>query len=94
VTSLMNIAEVCRWLEKHGMAGEIEEKIKLIRSIFYLEIAPPEMSDFTEASRLVKRYRMDFNDCITLALMKRMNMDTIYSTNRDFDKTRVRRIFE
>ena len=94
VTSHMNIAEICLWLEKHGMAGEIGEKIKLIRSIFYLEIVPTEMSDFTEASRLVKKYRMDFSDCITLALMKRLNMDTIYSTNKNFDKTQVTRIFE
>jgi len=90
----MNIAEICLWLEKHGMAGEIEEKIKLIRSIFYLEIVPMETGDFTEASRLVKKYRMDFSDCITLALMKRLHMDTIYSTNRDFDKTGVKRMFE
>jgi len=76
------------------MAGEIEEKIKLIRSIFYLEIVPMETGDFTEASRLVKRYRMGFNDCLALALMKRLNMDTIYSANRDFDKTRVKRMFE
>lgn len=94
VTSHMNISEVCSWLEKNGMAGEIGEKIKLIRSIFYLEIATLEMGDFVEASRLIKKYGLDFNDCITLALMKRMNIDTIYSTNTDFDITRIKRVFE
>jgi len=94
VTSHMNIAEVCSWLEKNGMAGGIGEKIKLIRSIFYLEIATLEMGDFVEASRLIKKYGMNFNDCITLALMKRMNIDTIYSTNIDFDRTQIERIFE
>lgn len=94
VTSLMNIAEVCWWLEKHKMAEKIEEKVKLISSIFCLEIAPLELSDFMEASRLVKRYRIDFNDCLSIALMKRMNINTIYSNDRDFDKAQIKRIFE
>jgi len=94
VTSLMNIAEVCWWLEKHKMEEKIEEKVKLISSIFCLEIAPLELSDFMEASRLVKKYRMDFNDCLSIALMKRMNIDTIYSNDRDFDKAKLKRIFE
>jgi len=90
----MNIAEVCWWLEKHKMAEKIEEEIRLISSIFCLEIAPLELSDFMEASRLVKKYRIDFNDCISLALMKRMDINTIYSNDRDFDKAKLKRIFE
>jgi predicted nucleic acid-binding protein len=93
VTSQINLAEVCWWLEKHKRKKEIEEKIKLISSILYLEIVSLSMDDFLLASEFVKEYQIDFNDCISLAVMKRMNMDTIYSNDKDFDKTWVKREF-
>ncbi|MEA2053567.1 MAG: type II toxin-antitoxin system VapC family toxin [Candidatus Thermoplasmatota archaeon] len=93
VTSQINLGEICWWLEKHKRRKEIEEKIKLISSILYLEIVPPNIDDFLLASKYIKKYQIDFNDCISLAVMKRMNIDTIYSNDKDFDKTWVKREF-
>ncbi len=93
VTSQINLAEVCWWLEKHKRSEEIEEEIKLISSIFHLEIIPLDMRDFIAASEFVKKYKIDFNDCISLAVMKRMNISTIYSNDRDFDRTWIKRKF-
>lgn len=85
-TSLINIAEICWWLEKHNRKDEIKEKIKLICSILNLEIIPLTLEDFFIASELVKIHPIDFNDCLCLALMRRMDIDTIYSNDNDFDK--------
>lgn len=93
VTSMMNIAEVCWWLEKHGRGDKIEEEIRLINSILNLEIIPLTIDDFILAAKFVKEYSIDFNDCICLAVMRRMNISTIYSNDRDFDKTWVERSF-
>lgn len=57
ITSLLNIAEICWWLEKHGKKDRIE------------------------------------NDCVSLAVMKRFGVNTIYSNDRDFDKTWAIRMF-
>lgn len=94
VTSQINLAEVCWWLEKHKRGEEIEEKIRLISSILNLEIASLTLEDFLLAAKLIREYTIDFNDCLSLAIMKRMEIDTIYSNDTDFDKTGVKRVFQ
>jgi predicted nucleic acid-binding protein len=76
-------------LEKHGRRDKIEEELKLIGSILNLEIVPLTIDDFLLAAKFVKEYPIDFNDCICLAVMKRINATTIYSNDRSFDRTWV-----
>jgi|Deesub1362A_J573_1020465.scaffolds.fasta_scaffold01653_19 predicted nucleic acid-binding protein len=93
VTSLINLAEICWWLEKHGSRDKIEEELRLINSILNLEIIPVTTDDLLLAAKFVKEYSIDFNDCISLAVMKRMKISTICSNDRDFDRTWVKRSF-
>lgn len=93
VTSIINIAEICWWLEKYGKKSEIEEILLLINSILGLEIIPVRMEDFLVASKFIMKYGIDFNDCLSLAVMKRFDVDTIYSNDKDFDKTWIKREF-
>jgi predicted nucleic acid-binding protein len=86
VTSLINLAEICWWLERHGKKDQIEDELKLITSILNLEIAPLTPEDFLLAGRFVKEYGIDFNDCLVLAAMKRLEIKGIYSNDPDFDK--------
>lgn len=86
VTSLINLAEICWWLERHGKRDQIENELKLITSIFNLEITPLAFEDFSLASRFVKEYRIEFNDCLALAVMKKLGLERIYSNDPDFDK--------
>jgi len=93
ITSLLNIAEVCWWMEKHGKKDRIEDKLRLINSILNLKIISPTIDDFLLAARYVRDYSIDFNDCVSLAVMKRFDVNTIYSNDRDFDKTWAIRMF-
>lgn len=86
VTSLINLAEICWWLEKHGKRDWIESELRLITSILGLEITPLTLEDFLVASRFVTEYRINFNDCLILATMKRLGIEGIYSNDPDFDK--------
>ncbi len=86
VTSLINLAEVCWWLERHGKRDQIEDELKLITSILNLEIVPLAPEDFLLAGRFVKEYGIDFNDCLILAVMKKMGIRGIYSNDPDFNK--------
>jgi len=86
VTSLINLAEICWWLERHGKRNQIEDELGLITSILNLEIVPLAHEDFLLASRLVKQYGIDFNDCLILAVMRRIGVKEIYSNDPDFDK--------
>jgi len=86
VTSLINLAEICWWLEKHEKRDWIENELKLITSIINLEITPLALEDFLLASRFVKEYGINFNDCLMLATMKRLGIKGIYSNDPDFDK--------
>jgi predicted nucleic acid-binding protein len=86
VTSLINLAEICWWLERHEKRDLIEDELKLITSIINLEIVPLASHDFLLASRFVKEYKINFNDCLMLAAMKKQGLKGIYSNDPDFDR--------
>jgi predicted nucleic acid-binding protein len=95
VTSLVNLAEICWWLEKHGKKDQIEDELKLVTSILNLEIASLTPEDFLLAGKLVKEHGIDFNDCIILSVMRRLEIKRIYSNDPDFDRVEwVNREFE
>jgi len=94
VTSLINLAEICWWLEKHGAEERTENELMLVTSILNLEFAPLVLEDFLIASKFIKEYKIDFNDCLALAVMKRLGIKKIYSNDPDFDRAGwVRREF-
>lgn len=94
VTSLINLGEICWWLEKHKKGDLIKEKVELINSILNLEIVPLTREDFIRAGEFIKKYRIDFNDCLCLSVMERLKINEIYSNDEDFDQVGwVKRIF-
>ena len=86
VTSLINLAEICWWLERHGKSDQMEDELRLAAAVLNLELAPLAIEDFLLASRFVKEYKIDFNDCLALAMMKRLGVKKIYSNSPDFDR--------
>lgn len=95
VTSLINIGEVCWWLESHQKGDLVKEKIELIDAILFLQIEPISLEDFLKAAAFKKTYNIDFNDRLSLAVMKRKQIKEIYSNDSDFDKVEwVKRIFK
>ncbi|KXB06145.1 hypothetical protein AKJ53_01205 [candidate division MSBL1 archaeon SCGC-AAA382F02] len=95
VTSVITLAEVCWWLEKHKQISKIQEQIKLILSIFNLNIVQITQEDFLNGAELIRELDIDFNDCLNLAVMRRLGIGKIYSNDSDFDKANwVERVFD
>lgn len=95
VTSLINIGEVCWWLESHQKGDVVKEKIELIDALLHLQIEPLSLEDFLKAAALKKTYNIDFNDRLSLAIMERKQIKEIYSNDSDFDKVEgIERIFK
>lgn len=95
VTSLINIGEVCWWLESHQKGDLVKEKLELIDALLFLQIESISLEDFLKAAAFKKTYNIDFNDRLSLAVMKRKQIKEIYSNDSDFDKVEwVKRIFK
>mgnify|MGYP001100243016 CR=1 FL=1 len=94
VTSTVVVDEVCVFLEMHGRSGEIPGALSSIRSYVSMEVVSFEVEDMARASRFVEEYRMDWHDCLNVALMKKHGVEEVYSNDRHFDKVEgVKRIF-
>lgn len=95
VVSSITLAEICWWLEKHGKVNGMREEIDLILSIFNLDVVQLKPEDFLSSAELIREWGIDFNDCLNIAVMKRLGVDRIYSNDSDFDEIEwVKRTFE
>ena len=94
VTSTVVVDEVCVFLEMHGRSREISEVLSSIRSYVSMKVVSFEVEDMAKASRLVEEYKMDWHDCLNVALMRRCGVEEVYSNDRHFDREEgVKRIF-
>ncbi len=95
LTSLINVEEVCRWLERHQKGNLVGDKIELIDALLHLQFEPLTLQDVLKAAELGETYQIDFNDRVSLAVMERNDIKEIYSNDTDFDNVEgVTRIFE
>lgn len=95
ITSSLVIAEVCAWLEYHGVGDRIDVFFKILESYPTLKKCETTYEDELKAEELKSQYsRLEFFDRVYLAQMLRLKLTEIYSNDRGFDKVRgVRRIF-
>ena len=71
----------------------IEKTLKPITSLASLLITPLTLEDITEATKLMKKYNLDYEDALHLATALRNNTKEIISNDQDFDKTPLKRKF-
>jgi len=94
LTSTVVVDEVCVFLEMHGRSGEISEVLSSIRSYVSMEVVSFGVEDMARASRLVEEFKMDWHDCLNVALMRKCGVEEVYSNDRHFDRVEgVKRIF-
>jgi predicted nucleic acid-binding protein len=95
-TSSLVIAEVCAWLEYHGMSAKIEFIFKAIRSYPTLIVCETTYEDEAIAEELKSRYpKLEFFDRVYLAQMYRLEIAEIYSNDKGFDRVEnIRRVFQ
>jgi predicted nucleic acid-binding protein len=68
-----------------------EEIIKCITGIKGLVIEPLRLEDFTRAAKLMKEYRLDYEDALHLAVAMRTGAQEIISNDQDFDAAPIKR---
>jgi len=95
MTSSLVVAEVCAWLEYHGMRDKINTFFKALESYPTLKKYETTYEDELKAEELRSQYsHLEFFDRVYLAQMLRLNLTEIYSNDRGFDKvTKIERIF-
>ncbi len=94
VTSFITLMEVFWWCEKH-LKGKLKEIYETISSYEGLNIINVTFNLLDNVMSYKKRYGLELNDCITLALMGQLGISEIYSNDEDFDKVEwVKRVFK
>jgi len=95
MTSSLVAAEVCAWLEYHGMRDKIDAFLKALESYPTLKKCETTYEDELKAEDLKSRYsHLQFFDRVYLAQMLRLKLTEIYSNDRGFDKvSEIKRIF-
>ena len=95
MTSSLVVAEVCAWLEYHGMRDKIDAFFKALESYPTLKKCETTYEDELKAEDLKSRYsHLEFFDRVYLAQMLRLKLTEIYSNDRGFDKvSEIKRIF-
>ena len=71
----------------------VEKIIEAFGELAGLLLVELEGRDFTEALKLMKEHRMDFEDALHLAVARRIGATRIISNDLDFDNAPLARVF-
>lgn len=85
VTSVIHISEVCNVLEDYL---PFEEAVLLQKGLLYREnllIREVTKDDYLKAVSVAEEYHVGANDGLAYVLMKKEDIETIYSFDKDFD---------
>lgn len=94
LTSTLVKDEVALWLSRYKRS-KLPDFLDAIASYSSLTIECPTIDDELEAESHLGTHRLGYLDCVNLALMRRANIDTIYTSDRGFDDVPgVRRLLE
>jgi predicted nucleic acid-binding protein len=89
------IQEVVDWLEYNRRKNEVHGVLTAINSYLSMRKLSATWEDFLPAMEDVRKHGIDFIDSVTLQVMKRYNVDQIYSADKDFDRIQwVKRIWQ
>jgi predicted nucleic acid-binding protein len=95
VMSVVIFSEICNILEDYI---PFEQAVLLEKGLLYREnvhISEVTHEDYLKALVLTEDYRVGVNDALTYTLMKKENIQAIYSFDKDFDAfTDIQRITE
>ena len=94
ITSFISLMEVMWWCEKY-LKDKIKEVYDMIMSYKNLKIINIFSDMFDDALFFQVKYGLELNDCISLAVMVKSEIDEIYSNDTGFDKVEwAKRIFK
>jgi len=92
VTTTLVKDEVTIWLSRYK-ASALPKFINSLRALVYLEILSPTLGDQEEACRNFGKYPLGISDLINLAVMRRKNINEIYTTDMGYSSAGIKIIF-
>jgi len=92
ITTTLVKDEVLIWLSRYR-ASALPTFIKALRSLLSLEIVTPKLEDQEVACNTFGKLPLGLSDLVSLATMKRLNVEEIYTPDKGFEKGGVRVIF-
>ena len=92
VTTTLVKDEVTIWLSRYK-ASALPKFINSLRALVYLEIISPTLSDQEEACNNFGKCPLGISDLINLAVMRRKNINEIYTTDTGYSSTGIKIVF-
>jgi predicted nucleic acid-binding protein len=94
VTSSIVKDEVAIWLSRYKRS-KLPDFLDSLQAYTSLTIESSSMEDQVQAERRLGSYPLGYLDCINLAIMSRNHINTIYTSDKGFDRVPgIRRVFE
>jgi predicted nucleic acid-binding protein len=94
-TSLQVIQEVIKWFEYNNRQKEIESFLIALNSYLSLSKFSASWDSFVAAKEEMNKKQIGFVDSLTLQVMKKNEINEIYSNDKDFDRIEgIKRIWE
>ncbi len=86
ITTVVHISEVANILEKALSIEALNSILTTLYSLENLKIVGITEEEYLIAIELMKKYKVDVNDCLAIYIMKKEGIKEIYSFDKDFDK--------
>lgn len=86
LTSTVHLSEVANVLEDYMPAEEALSRIVAVLSNKNIEIAPVFREDYVAATALARDIGIGINDALAVLLMKKRNLNQIYSFDKGLEK--------
>ena len=92
ITTTLVKDEVLIWLSRYK-ASALPKFIQSLKALVYLEIVSPTLSDQEKACSNYGKYPLGISDLINLAVMRRKNINKIYTTDKGYSSAGINIIF-
>ena len=86
ITTVVHISEVANILEKALSIEALNSILTTLYSLENLKIVGITEEEYLIAIELMKKYKVDVNDCLAIYIMKKEGIKEIYSFDKDFNK--------
>ena len=94
VTTVVHLSEVANVVESRGGKKKAVEVVLAVLTSENIEVLPVSPSDYLKASLIAKEKNLGVNDPLAYVKMKELDIEEIYTFDRDFEKLDVRVVNE
>ncbi|AHL22411.1 type II toxin-antitoxin system VapC family toxin [Thermococcus nautili] len=90
VTTVVHLSEVANVVESRGGKKKAVEVVLAVLTSENIEVLPVSPSDYLKATLIAEEKNLGVNDALAYVKMKELDIEEIYTFDRDFEKLDVR----